>query len=363
MQPGESFRVYVEAASNPDIGAGFSAFRPSGLGRKSTAPRDPLYVLRQVEVVSRDREVRELVADAWTLRGLMGELPEESPRRAAILAALDEMVDAVDPTDVPGTASAGRASLAAVLSSPAAGTAHTVHAVGHAHIDSAWLWPVRETIRKCARTFSNVLDLMDQDPDVTFACSSAQQFAWIRDSYPELFERVRARVSEGRFIPVGGMWVESDTNMPGGEALARQFIEGKKFFLSELGVDPREVWLPGLLRLLRRAPPDRQSGRSRLLPHPEALLERGEPVPAPHLPLGGHRRHPDLHPLPARRHLQLGALGTRARACRAQLPRQTPREHLAPARSASATAGAAPPGRWSPRRGGRTRSRALRGCC
>lgn len=243
-KPGESFDLYVEAASNPDMGAQFVDFKPSGLGRKSTAPEGSLYSLRRIAVVHRDREVWELVADIWTLRGLVDELPTESPRRAAILTALETVVDVVNPFDVHATASDGRAALAAVLASPAAGTAHTVYAVGHAHIDSAWLWPVRETIRKCARTFSNVLDLMDQDPDVAFACSSAQQFAWIRDYYPELFERIKVRVAEGRFVPVGGMWVESDTNMPGSEALARQFVEGKKFFIGEFGINPREVWLP-----------------------------------------------------------------------------------------------------------------------
>jgi alpha-mannosidase len=131
-----------------------------------------------------------------------------------------------------------------VLAQPATASAHRVFAVGHAHIDSAWLWPVRETIRKCARTFSNVLALMEEDPDFIFACSSAQQYAWMKQFYPELFARIRERVLEGRFVPVGGMWVESDTNLPGGEALARQFIEGKQFFIDEFGYEPLDVWLP-----------------------------------------------------------------------------------------------------------------------
>jgi len=154
------------------------------------------------------------------------------------------MADAVDPWDVAGTAAAGRSVLADVLARPAHASAHRVVAVGHAHIDSAWLWPTRETARKCARTFSNVLALMDTDPDLVFACSSAQQYAWVRDAYPELFDRIRTRVAEGRFVPVGGMWVESDTNMPGGEAMARQFVARKRFFLEEFGVEPLDVWLP-----------------------------------------------------------------------------------------------------------------------
>ena len=241
--PGESFELFVEAASNPDVGSDWS-FRPTPFGRRSTAPTASIYTLRRIEVVRRDTEVWELVQDIFTVRGLAVELPETSPRRAALFAALEDAVVAVDPFAVGATASQGRAALAGVLASPAAATAHRVFAVGHAHIDSAWLWPVRETIRKCARTFSNVLDLMDQDPDFVFACSSAQQFAWMQRFYPELFERIRVRVAEGRFIPVGGMWVESDTNLPGSEALARQFVEGKRFFLEELGHEPREVWLP-----------------------------------------------------------------------------------------------------------------------
>lgn len=242
-RPGESFELYVEAAANPDVGSNWT-FAPTGMGRVSTAPQTPIYTLRRVDIVHRDREVWELVQDIFTAKGLALVLPETSPRRAALFAALEAAVTAVDPFDVAGTVSRGREALAGVLASPASATAHRVFAVGHAHIDSAWLWPVRETIRKCARTFSNVLDLMDQDPDFVFACSSAQQFAWMKQFYPELFERIRARVAEGRFVPVGGMWVESDTNMPGSEAMARQFVEGKRFFLEEFGYEPREVWLP-----------------------------------------------------------------------------------------------------------------------
>ena len=161
-----------------------------------------------------------------------------------MLRALDALVDVVEPRDVAGTAAAGRAVLAEVLRQPAYPSAHRITAIGHAHIDSAWLWPVRETARKCARTFANVLALMAEDSDLVFACSSAQQYAWIRDQYPQLFEQIRTRVAEGRFVPVGGMWVESDTNMPGGEALARQFLAGQRFFREEFGVECREVWLP-----------------------------------------------------------------------------------------------------------------------
>src|SRR5690606_35314108 len=205
-----------------------------------TAGSDPIYTLGAVDVRLRDLEVDALLADTLALRGLVDQLEEGSPRRAQILVALERMIDAVDPHAVADTARAGRAVLAPVLASPASASAHTLHAVGHAHIDSAWLWPVRETVRKVARTFSNVLSLMDEDPGVRFAASSAQQYAWIKECYPDLFERIRARVAEGRFVPVGSMWVESDTNMPGSEAMARQFVAGKSFFLREFGIDTPE---------------------------------------------------------------------------------------------------------------------------
>ena len=243
LAPGDAIDFYIEGASNPDVGGNFFYVK-TDLGDKATAGTAPIYTLRRIDLAERDLEVYELDRDVWTLTGLMLELEPTLPRRAEILRALERMADAVDPDHVSATATAGRAELAAVLGSPAYASAHHVVAVGHAHIDSAWLWPTRETIRKCARTFSNVLALMDEHDDFVFACSSAQQFSWMKQYYPELFERIKVRVAEGRFVPVGGMWVESDTNMVGGEAMARQFVAGKGFFLREFGLEPKEVWLP-----------------------------------------------------------------------------------------------------------------------
>ena len=139
---------------------------------------------------------------------------------------------------------AARAALAGVLAEPAASSAINHIAIGHAHIDSAWLWPVRETRRKVARTVSNVLALMDEDPDFTYAMSSAQQYAWLEEEHPDLFARMKRRIEEGRFIPVGGMWVESDNMIPSGESLVRQITFGRRYFKEHLGVTPRGIWLP-----------------------------------------------------------------------------------------------------------------------
>ncbi|MGW9167378.1 glycoside hydrolase family 38 N-terminal domain-containing protein [Agromyces sp. NPDC055658] len=241
--PRPATTVYLEAASNPDISQNWS-FAPTPRGEWETAGDDPIYVLGDVDLALRDVTVWELVQDAWTLRGLEAQLPEASPRRAQIVRALERMIDEMDPDDIAGTAALGRSILAPVLAAPAWASSHRLHAVGHAHIDSAWFWPTRETVRKVARTFSNVDALIEEHPGLVFAASSAQQYAWLKQQYPQVFERVRARIAEGSFVPVGGMWVESDTNLPGGEALARQFVAGKRFFIEEFGVEPLEVWLP-----------------------------------------------------------------------------------------------------------------------
>lgn len=240
---GGRFTLYVEAAGNPNLQQS-PDFRPDPNGDRATASREPLYRLGGIGLAERRTEVAELLADIAALNGLMRELPLDQPRRHQLLRALDAMVDAVDPDDVPGTATAGRAVLAPALAAPAVASAHTLIATGHAHIDSAWLWPVRETIRKCARTFSSVAALAEDHPDFVFACSQAQQLAWIKEGYPDLFARLQRLAERGQFVPVGGMWVEADTNMTGGEAMARQFVQGKQFFRDEFGVECEEVWLP-----------------------------------------------------------------------------------------------------------------------
>ncbi|MET8830680.1 glycoside hydrolase family 38 C-terminal domain-containing protein [Streptomyces sp. NPDC004610] len=240
---GETVTLHIEAASNPVI-LDYHPFLPTRLGDKDTAGTDPQYTLTRMDLAVFDETVWQLVIDLEVLGELMAELPADSARRHEILRAVDRALDAIDLQDVNGTASAARARLEGVLATPAAPSAHRVSAVGHAHIDSAWLWPLRETVRKVARTTSNMTALLEDEPDFVFAMSQAQQWAWIRDHRPEVWARVKEAVAEGRFVPTGGMWVESDTNMPGSEAMARQFVHGKRFFLDEFGIENDEAWLP-----------------------------------------------------------------------------------------------------------------------
>lgn len=238
---GEEVRLLLEAAANPAV---LRDFRPTDLGDVRTAPGRPLYRFAAADLAVLDEPVWQLILDAEVLSELMYELPADGSRRHEILRALEDMLDALDLHDVGATAAAGRAALADVLGRPAAASAHRVSATGHAHIDSAWLWPLRETVRKASRTFANVTHLAAEYPELVFACSQAQQYAWVKEHQPHLWERIKEAVRKGNWAPVGSMWVESDANMPGGEALARQLACGKRFFLEELGVETEEVWLP-----------------------------------------------------------------------------------------------------------------------
>ncbi|HEX4705256.1 MAG TPA: alpha-mannosidase, partial [Pseudonocardiaceae bacterium] len=240
---GEDVLFYVEAAANPVI-MDNPPFGATRLGDLATAGSAPLYRTARFDLAVFEPSVFELISDIEVADQLMRQLGTGDARRWELLRALERALDRLDPHDIAAHADKARAELADVLGRPAHASAHRLSAVGHAHIDSAWLWPLRETVRKVARTACNVTSLMDDNPGFVFAMSQAQQLAWMRDHYPLVFERIRAKVAAGQFVPVGGMWVESDTNMPGGEALARQFVHGKRFFLDELGIETREVWLP-----------------------------------------------------------------------------------------------------------------------
>src|SRR5690606_2313498 len=119
-----------------------------------------------------------------------------------------------------------------------------VTAVGHAHIDLAWLWRQEHAREKAQRTFATVLHLMDQYPEYRFMHSSPQLYRWLERDHPELFERVSQRIAGGQWEITGGMWVEADTNLPSGESLIRQIVHGKRYMRERFGVDSKVLWLP-----------------------------------------------------------------------------------------------------------------------
>lgn len=116
--------------------------------------------------------------------------------------------------------------------------------ISYCHIDTAWLWPYSVTQQKTARSWSTQIDLMERYPEHRFACSQAQQFKWLEEQYPTLFERIKKKVASGQFHLIGGSWVENDGNMPSGEALVRQFLYGQRYFESRFGKRCETAWLP-----------------------------------------------------------------------------------------------------------------------
>ena len=220
---------YLEASAIPTAVVAGPAEAPSMIALRENG--EPAFTFRQAELRVQDQSARKLALDFRVLYELALALPE-GDRRAEIFEALNEFAHSNDPRD-----------LERALARPSTST-HRITAVGHAHIDTAWLWPLRETRRKCARTFSTALALMDEYPDYRFACSQPAQYAWMKESYPTIFEGIRQKVAAGQWEPVGSMWVEADCNIPAGEALVRQFVHGKRFFMQEFGVDTGELWLP-----------------------------------------------------------------------------------------------------------------------
>ncbi|EGD43689.1 alpha-mannosidase 2C1 [Nocardioidaceae bacterium Broad-1] len=255
---GEEIELFLEAAANPVL-LDYHPFLPTQEGDIETSSKKRLYTTRRVELAVFEKDVFELCLDLETLHELQVELPE-GPRKFRILQAIDDALDRVDLQRIRETAADAREALAEVLEATAHDSAHQIAAIGHAHIDSAWLWPVRETIRKVARTTSSMTELLGEDPDFRYGMSSAQQYAWLKEHRPEVYAKVKAAVAEGRFIPLGGMWVESDTTMPSGESLVRQFLYGQRFFETEFGIRCKGVWLPdsfgyspALPQLMKRA--------------------------------------------------------------------------------------------------------------
>jgi alpha-mannosidase len=235
-----AFTFFVEAASNP----AFPGYRPSQLGSLATAGEKPLYRLKQASLGQRDDDVFGLLLDVDVVLGLASSLPAGQARRVRAMRQLEAAFNVLDLEHVAATAVAARRVLRPALDLAARAGSHRVVAVGHAHIDSAWLWPIRETKRKCARTFASAIRLMDDYPDYHFTCSQAAQYDWIERDQPAIFEGIRDKVAAGQWHPVGGMWVEPDMNLPSGESIVRQLVVGQRYFESRFGMRSSVIWIP-----------------------------------------------------------------------------------------------------------------------
>ncbi|WP_178020345.1 alpha-mannosidase [uncultured Paenibacillus sp.] len=225
------------------------------LNQQFSPRRQPIAALN-VMLVQVNRPIRSLLYTMTVAAGSAVLLPERSLEKNRLMKALYRVYDAfmdlsgnveTDRAGIPGAEEVRELEemLLVALSEDSVGTnAGVMHMVAQSHIDIAWLWPVRETVRKGSRTFSTVLRLIEEFPGFHYAQSQPQLYAYVKEHDPELYGRVKQQVASGRWELVGGMWVEPDLNIPSGESLVRQILYGQKFYLEEFGKRSFIEWLP-----------------------------------------------------------------------------------------------------------------------
>ncbi|MEM9320080.1 MAG: glycoside hydrolase family 38 C-terminal domain-containing protein [Pseudomonadota bacterium] len=208
-------------------------------------------LLRECAVIDIDRVLQGFVTLAETALDLASEMEDDRTEKHAILSALDAaflVLDTRDPMEDTFRASVSPAvqRLQEGLDRAGPPLDITLHAAGHAHMDVAYLWPVAQIRQKNARTYSNVLRLMERHDAFKFSHSQPQLYAWTQEDFPEIFERIQTRVAEGRWEILGGMWVEPDANMPGPEALVRQIMLARRYCDETFGSGSEcpVLWLP-----------------------------------------------------------------------------------------------------------------------
>lgn len=170
-------------------------------------------------------------------------LPEGDLLKAQLLRAMNDAVNTAQGAGRKGILTAKKA-LKDALSALNGEISHEMTAVGHAHLDTAWLWPLRVTELKMIHTTAVQLSNMERYPDYVFVHSQASQYQWLKDQQPALLERIKKAIKKGQWEAVGSMWVEADCNLTGSEALVRQFLYGRRWFKQNLGVTTEDMWLP-----------------------------------------------------------------------------------------------------------------------
>lgn len=243
---GKEHTFYIEMACN-----GMFGNAPGGDTIQPPRP-DKTYQLVTARITAVNLAARALYYDFWIIGDAAREFPGDSWEAHEANMVGNAMIDAFIAGDgsqesILEARKIGQKYLGDKVDSAevyAPDTNPFVYAIGHCHIDTCWLWPWAETKRKVARSWSNQCDLMDRYPEHRFTCSQAQQFKWLKQYYPTVFDRVKRWVRKGHFQPIGGSWVEHDTNMPSGESLVRQFLYGQRFFESHFGSRCTTFWLP-----------------------------------------------------------------------------------------------------------------------
>ncbi len=246
FRDGTEHTFYIEMACNKMFG--------NAPGGDTIQPPDPntYYTLNTARITAVNLEARALYVDFWIIGDAAREFPGDSWEKHQALQVCNAIMDAF----IAGDGSQESIKEGRKIAQQYIGT-HVdsekvyesdkeaiVNGIGHCHIDTCWLWPWAETKRKVARSWLSQCDLMDRYPEHRFTVSQAQQYKWLEQYYPAAFDRVKGKVKKGTFLPIGGSWVEHDTNLPSGESLVRQFLYGQRFFESHFGERCTTFWLP-----------------------------------------------------------------------------------------------------------------------
>jgi alpha-mannosidase len=223
----------------------------SGIGGATVGDMTNRLKMGECQIVQIHPQTRSFLATARVALGITNHLDRQNPTYYHLLTALDQALKLVD-LRLPiserfyRSISAAYSCLRKGIQDAGSPLDVDLTAVGHAHIDVAWLWTLDQTRQKSRRSFTNVLGLMEQYPEFHFVQSQPQLYDYIKDDDPDIFQQIQQRVKERRWEPIGGMWVEADCNISGGESLVRQFILGRKFFKDHFGPesDSPVLWLP-----------------------------------------------------------------------------------------------------------------------
>ena len=209
------------------------------------------YTFESIDICTKNQDIADFIYDLRCLNQLASTMDEYSFRRGDVVNCLAKVHETVYYSPEHTDETVWRAALADAreimrpcLEAKNADSAPSVGLIGHSHMDTAWLWDISETIKKCARTYANQMALMEEYPEYCFIQSSAYHLELMRRYYPELFARIQEKVKEGRYEPNGGVWVECDCNITSGESMIRQFLWGQRYTEKYFGYRSDCFWLP-----------------------------------------------------------------------------------------------------------------------
>ncbi len=248
---GETYDIAIECYAGHKV-LGTMPYDNGQVDKWSFYPADFVHTFHSLDVVECDEDVAEFLTLHRVVTQILDCYDESTMQHAAATNAFCEIfkILPVHPEEVaydlhPALQKANEI-LRGVTSRKSADGEELgyVGLIGHSHLDTAWLWPVRETLHKAARTFSNALRIMENYPDYHFIQSSVVYIDWMRKHYPDIYENIKKRTAEGRWEPNGGAWVECDNNIPAGEYLIRQFLLGQRYTKENLGYMADSFWQP-----------------------------------------------------------------------------------------------------------------------